>query len=278
MDPSPPRVSRRIFLQVSGSAALVPVAADAANAAVQRPAATPAAASGAAADNAPYMFFNREEAAFMEAAVQRLIPPDAVGPSAQEAGVPHYLDRQLGGAWGAGERLYRAGPWQAGLPTQGYQLPYTPAELFRTALRGLRADLQQRGQGSFETLSGDAQDAYLTLLQTSETDLAGVPARVFFESLLGMTIEGYFGDPVYGGNRGMAAWQMIGFPGAHAAYYDDVDRHGLAYTGAPRSLSEVAGHVHEMPDIPATAPAPAPTPARAPQPGHGPARSTGRHG
>jgi gluconate 2-dehydrogenase gamma chain len=81
---------------------------------------------------------------------------------------------------------------------------------------------------------------------------------VFFESLLAMTIEGYFGDPAYGGNRDMAAWRMVGFPGAYGSYYDLVDQHGVAFTAAPISFTqERDGHVHLMPDIPAAAPAPA---------------------
>ncbi|WP_028996596.1 gluconate 2-dehydrogenase subunit 3 family protein [Azohydromonas australica] len=234
------RLSRRIFLQVSGAAALVPGAAETAQGpALPAPAAAPAPSGPAAGDM--YLFFNAPEAAFIEAAVQRLIPPDEVGPSALEAGVPGYLDKQIHGAWGAGERLYRAGPWQPGLPTQGYQLPFTPAELFRTALRGIREDLQKNGRPAFEQMDGAQQDEYLTLLQTTQRDLAGVPSDVFFESLLGMTIEGYFCDPVYGGNRDMAAWRMIGFPGAYAAFYDLVDRHGVAFAATPRSLSEQAG-------------------------------------
>jgi len=229
-----PHLQRRIFLTVSGGAALVPALAQ-----------PPAPAAAAAPE--PYRFFNREEAAVMEAAVQRLIPPDELGPSAMEAGVVSFIDRQLAGAWGAGERLYRTGPWNAGLPTQGYQLPFTPAELFRTALRGLQADLQKRSQPAFAQMAGPAQDAYLSALQKGGIDLDGVPSRVFFESLLAMTIEGYFGDPVYGGNRGMAAWQMIGFPGAHGAYFDWIDRHGVAFDGPPRSLAEAGGHVHPMP-------------------------------
>lgn len=255
MDP----VSRRIFLKVSGAAALVPTAADPA----PRPQASPRAPDPAAsaAAGGTYLFFNAPEAAFVEAAVVRLIPPDELGPSALEAGVPTYIDLQLHGAWGAGERLYRSGPWLPGKATQGYQLPYTPAELFRTALRGISADLQRSNQPPFEQMDGPQQDAYLTLLQTSDRDLGGVPSNVFFETLLAMTVEGYFCDPVYGGNRDMGAWKMIGFPGAHAAYYDLVDQHGVAFTAAPRSLAERGGHVHVMPDIPATAPVPGPAPS-----------------
>lgn len=233
-----PDLRRRIFLTVSSGAALLP--------SVARPAG-PAPAVPAAPE--PYRFFNREEAATMEAAVQRLIPPDELGPSAMEAGVVSFIDRQLAGAWGAGERLYRAGPWSAGLPSQGYQLPLTPAELFRTALRGLGADLKRRSRPAFADMTGPEQDAHLSVLQQGHIDLDGVPSQVFFESLWAMTVEGYFCDPVYGGNRGMAAWQMIGFPGAHGAYFDWIDRHGVAFGGPPRSLGEAGGHAHPMPGM-----------------------------
>ena len=248
-------LSRRRFLQTSGAVGLAPVAAPtiAAPVAAHRGHAAATATRDDATDatRASYRFFNTPEAAFIEAAVERLIPPDEVGPSALEAGVPSYIDGQLAGAWGAGERLYRSGPWQSGAPTQGYQLPFTPAELFRTALRGIADDLQKSRGVAFERLAGADQDAYLTLLQTTPRDLGGVPGRVFFESLLGMTIEGYFCDPVYGGNRGMAAWRMIGFPGAHGAYYDLVDRHGERFTGEPISLGQRGRVIHVMPDIPA---------------------------
>jgi len=202
-------MKRRIFLQVSGASAFVPAAQHGLGQQQQR-ATAPAAAAGA---QGGYLFFNPQEAAFIEAAVVRLIPPDEVGPSALQAGVPTYIDRQLHGAWGAGERLYRSGPWQAGTPMQGYQLPLTPAELYRTALRAIRDDLTKNGGAPFENLQGPQQDAYLTTLQTGDRDLGGVPGKVFFESLLAMTIEGYFCDPAYGGNRDMVGWKWIGYPG-----------------------------------------------------------------
>jgi gluconate 2-dehydrogenase gamma chain len=244
-------MKRRIFLKVSGATALAPAATSALT--PQPPPARPPAADAATG----YLFFNAPEAAFIEAATVRLIPPDEIGPSALQAGVNTYLDRQLHGAWGAGERLYRSGPWTPGSPTQGYQLPLTPAEMYRTALRAIREDLERNG-GGFDKLPGQQQDAYLTTLQTQDRDLGGVPSKVFFESLLAMTIEGYFSDPVYGGNKGMAAWAMIGFPGAYGAYYDQVDQYGVAFNHPPRSLAEnAAGHVMVDPNIPATAPAPA---------------------
>lgn len=201
---------------------------------------------------AAYIFLNAEEARFLEAAVERLIPADDVGPGALQAGVPSFIDKQLGGAWGAGERLYRGGPWSAGTPTQGYQLPFTPAELFRHAVRGLNQDVRRNGGKPFEQLTPEQQDAYLTSLEKGQVDLNGVPSNIFFESLLSLTIEGYFSDPVYSGNKDMAAWKMIGFPGAYAAFYTMVDQHNMLYTRAPMSLAEDANRViHIHPEIPA---------------------------
>jgi gluconate 2-dehydrogenase gamma chain len=201
-----------------------------------------------------YLFFNKQEAQFVEAAVARLIPKDEKWGGALEAGVPNYIDKQLAGSWGAGERLYRSGPWQPGTPQQGYQLPYTPAEFYRTGLRALNKEL--RGKNTpFHEMSVDSQDAYLHELEKSDHDLDGIPAKVFFATFLKSTIEGYFADPVYGGNHDMMAWRMIGFPGAGASYYELIDKHGIKIDRAPISIAQDAhGHVHENPNIPAKIP------------------------
>jgi gluconate 2-dehydrogenase gamma chain len=243
------KISRRSFFKVAGIAA----ATGAAEAhAITTGAAVTATHPSTTPHQFAYTFFNPEEAKFIEAAVERLIPADENGPGALDAAVPFYIDKQLGGAWGAGERLYRSGPWHEGAPTQGYQLPFTPSELFRNALRAIRTDLSKSGRPAFEKLSAKDQDAYLKSLQTGHTDLNGVPSNVFFESLLALTMEGFFSDPVYGGNRDMVAWKMIGFPGAYAAYYFLVDQHGVAYTRPPISQAENGrGVIHIHPNIPA---------------------------
>ena len=263
-------MKRRIFLKVSSAGALVPAASSALTPTAPAPMGA-ASATGSSGASGNYLFFSGPEAAFIEAAVVRLIPPDEVGPSALQAGVPTYIDLQLHGAWGAGERLYRSGPWQPGTPMQGYQLPLTPAELFRTAIRAIGEDLQKNGGKPFEQLAGEQQDAYLTALQNGQKELGTIPSKVFFDSLLAMTIEGYFCDPVYGGNKDMAAWAMIGFPGAYGAYYDSVDRYGVAFNHPPRSLGERGdGPIMLDPNIPATAPAPHGGPAATPAHGaHG---------
>lgn len=251
--PAAPNVTRRSFVVSAGAATVIPPAvalvagsAGAAAAAAHHPAAAPAPAP------ALYLFFNVVEVQFIEAACERLIPGDELGPGALAAAVPSYLDKQLGGAWGAGERLYRSGPWIQGTPSQGYQLPFTPAELFRTALRAINTELAKRGP-QFSELPAQAQDDYLRTLEKDNHDLDGVPSGVFFDLLLKMTVEGFFSDPVYGGNRDMVAWRMIGFPGAYADYYEAIDRHGVKFERAPLSIGEDGqGHMHVHPEIPAT--------------------------
>ena len=201
-----------------------------------------------------YLFLNSDEASFLEAAVARLIPEDDQWPGALKAGVPNYIDKQLAGAWGVGERLYRSGPWRSGTPSQGYQLPFTPAELFRISIDAINKELAQAGT-RFATMSPEQQDAYLARLETGGKDLGSVPSNVFFEHLWESTIEGFFSDPVYGGNRDMAAWRMIGFPGAYASYFDLVDQHGIKIDRAPMSIGEGPhGGMHVNPGIPAKLP------------------------
>ena len=234
------RISRRSFFKGAAAAAATAAVAPGCERA-------PEDSSG---QRRPYSFFKADEASFIEAAVARLIPADETGPGALEAAVPTYIDRQLAGAWGAGERLYRSGPWQPGKPEQGYQLPFTPAELFRNAMRAIIEDLRTTTRGSFAKLQTEDQDAYLRTLERETKDLGGVPSNTFFASLLEMTIEGFFSDPIHGGNKGMVGWKLIGFPGAYANFYELVDQHGIAFNRPPMSLAQSTGagdHVHPDP-------------------------------
>jgi gluconate 2-dehydrogenase gamma chain len=244
------KVTRRSFVVGIGVASIAP-AASALSEQREPPASSPRPGDTHANNPDVYLFFNASEAAFIEAACERLIPADELGAGALAAGVPNYLDKQLGGAWGAGERLYRSGPWTAGSASQGYQLPFTPGELFHHALRAINLDLDARGT-AFPSMTADAQDAYLKSLEGGSADLGGVPSGVFFDMLLKMTVEGFFSDPVYGGNRDMVAWRMIGFPGAYADYYNSIDRHGVKFEREPMSLGEDGQrHIHPDPNIPA---------------------------
>ncbi len=252
------RVTRRSFVATVGAASVLP----AAGLLSPSQAAEPVKQSGpdasgiatpdmSVADRPTYLFFNAKEALFIEAACEQLIPADEHGAGALGAGVPNYLDKQLGGAWGAGERLYRSGPWAPGTASQGYQLPFTPAELFRTCLRAIDQQLSAKNT-PFHEMSADQKDQYLKSLESGAYELDGVPSAIFFDMLLKMSIEGFFADPAYGGNKDMVAWRMIGFPGAYADYYEAIDKHGVKFEREPMSLAEDGrGHIHVHPDIPA---------------------------
>lgn len=201
-----------------------------------------ASAQSLRSDGEGYVFFEPDEAAFIEAAVDRLIPPDPEWPGAKAAGVPTYIDRQLAGPYGSGARLYLAGPIKQGSPQQGYQLGLTPAELYRTALRVIARELESRGL-NFPSAPTEQQDEFLAHLERGDLVIEDFPSSIFFETLLANAIEGFFADPAYGGNKDMMSWRMVGFPGAYAAYLDVYTHHGLHFTREP--LPMAADHHHD---------------------------------
>jgi gluconate 2-dehydrogenase gamma chain len=124
-------------------------------------------------------------------------------------------------------------------PEQGYQLRFSPAELYRVAIREIgEAVAGTDGGRAFHELGAARMDEILTALETGDLTLPSVPSPVFFETLLANTIEGWFADPAYGGNRGMVGWRMVGFPGAYAQYLDLVDQHGIAFEREPVSIAD----------------------------------------
>jgi gluconate 2-dehydrogenase gamma chain len=175
-----------------------------------------------------YAYFTPTEAALIEAAVARLIPNDPMGPGALEANVPFFLDRQLAGPFGRGDHYFLGGPWPKGTPEQGYQSRFSPAQLYRAAIAAIdKYVAASLGANSFANLGAADQDKALKGLESGEIKLdGGVDSKTFFAMLLQNTKEGYFSDPIYGGNKDMGAWKMIGFPGAHYNYKDWVTRHG----------------------------------------------------
>ena len=54
-----------------------------------------------------------------------------------------------------------------------------------------------------------------------------------------IVMEGFFSDPMYGGNRNKAGWRMLGFPGLPATYADKVDAYyNKRYVAPPRSIAD----------------------------------------
>ena len=128
----------------------------------------------------------------LEAVVARLIPADANGPGALEAGAARYIDRALGNALADALERYRAG------------------------LAALDEIAVERTGRSFAALDPAMQDTLLHEIDDASAADAG-PLTGFVDVVLGHTLEGTFGDPRYGGNRDFIGWNLIGYPGLRLA-------------------------------------------------------------
>ena len=187
-----------------------------------------------------WYFLTPNEVATIEAIVDRFIPADNLSPGGKESGCAVFIDRQLAGSFGSSDRLYMKPPFRAGLPTQGYQGELTPSGRYRLGLKALDDYARATYAGkSFDQLSGEQQDQVLEGMESSKITLKlapGFTTRTFFELLLQNTMEGFFADPLYGGNKGMASWKMIGFPGARYDYRAYVGKHNQPYPYGPVSI------------------------------------------
>ncbi|MFM9107884.1 MAG: gluconate 2-dehydrogenase subunit 3 family protein [Chloroflexota bacterium] len=251
------------------TAAAVTVSLSQQEAAVRAAPVTPDPPPAGQAPMRGYLSLSPFQAGVLEAACERLIPADALGPGAKEAGVVFFIDRQL-----ANEQamfrgpFYRQGPFTPGEPTQGDQSIMTMRERFRIGILGLDGEARARHQQGFADLTGAQQDAILADLEQGKPETFGsaslmaepatgapasiadpappvvVPAKAFFGLLLAYTQAGFVADPVYGGNLDMAGWKLIGFPGAQLGYAQWIGRHGEAFTGPYQSLADVQGFGH----------------------------------
>lgn len=229
--------SRRHFLM--GGAALTALATDTtAPAGAQTPAASAQPAPAAPQAQAPqpgqvsspgpegYRFLSAAEVETLTAMVNRLIPADDLGPGAVEAGVLTFIDRELGGQFGIAARWYTQGPWLDGTPGQGWQIAIVPAQMYRMSLFAIDRWCRGSRGKRFAELSAADQDEVLTLLEGGKVELGGISSAAFFQLLWQNTVEGYLSDPLYSGNRDMAAWRMIGFPGSNPVLTPMVDLNG----------------------------------------------------
>ncbi|WP_144141348.1 gluconate 2-dehydrogenase subunit 3 family protein [Paraburkholderia sp. BCC1884] len=196
---------------------------------------SPSAARASGVDYKP-TFFDAKEWAFIHAAVDRLIPADSEGPGALDAGVPEFIDRQMETPYAHGALWYMQGPFAQGVPELGYQLKLVPRDLYRLGIASVNAYSVKTYGHAFDALDAPTRDTVLGALENDRIELADVPANVFFAQLLQNTREGYFSDPIHGGNRDMGSWKMIGFPGARADFMDFVNQNGAAYPYGPVSI------------------------------------------
>ena len=164
-------------------------------------------------------YLTRNEGTFLDAAVEILIPADELGPGGREAGVTDFIDGQLASTWGSHGRNYRSGPWPKGSPEQGYQSPLTPQELYRQAIREIDDFCRNVHGKPFAQLSAVVRTQLLVEMEADQIPLASVSSKLFFDLLWRNTEEGFFSDPMYGGNRNKVGWKLLGFPGIPSGEY-----------------------------------------------------------
>jgi len=139
--------------------------------------------------SAPLETLTTGEAGTLDAVVARLIPSDALGPGAKEAGATRYIDRALGGALSSSRQAYTSG--------------LSALDRYARSSRGK----------AFAELPPTDQDSVLIDVETgAATGFTGSSAA-FFAMVLNHTHQGTFGDPYYGGNRDFIGWDLIGYPG-----------------------------------------------------------------
>jgi gluconate 2-dehydrogenase gamma chain len=232
---------RRRFLLGAGLAGTAMAAGIAERADAQQPAAaaSPAGQQPSPPEPEPFVTLTALEAAFIVAAVDTLIPADELSPSGSDCGVAVFIDRQLGSAWGGGGKSYRAGPFAKGKPEQGYQLSLTPREYFAAGIAVANEWTRKTYGKDFDRLAADDRVAALKAMEGGKAEFEHFDARAFFGQLLSLTMAGFFADPIYGGNRDMVAWRMIGFPGLPATYADKIDEYrDKRYVAAPQSIAD----------------------------------------
>jgi gluconate 2-dehydrogenase gamma chain len=210
-------------------------------------------------DPSKLMFFSPDEAALVDAICSRILPGDAADPGAHEAEVVIYIDRKL--SWnennGFVEPTFFRGPYakvyegdtppgpdtdtvvyvkKSEIDRYGFQGSQTPQETYHKGLASVDNYAQSKFKKKFIDLTPDQQDQILTDMEQGKATGFDEPiAASFFQKLRDDTIEGMFADPVYGGNRDMVGWKLIGYPGAQRAY-TPVDLHDEQHIRPPQDM------------------------------------------
>ena len=208
-------------------------------------------ASGAAASAAPavgpaedavsvYLSVGPDEAAFVEALVDAMCPADELTPRGVDCGLALFIDRQLAGGFGKGERLYLRGPIRPGRPEDGYQLSLTPEQFFKIGIAAADASCRRLNGKRFTELSSSDADGFLSAIADGKVADERVSLVEWFNELVyPLFVQACFADPVYGGNRDKVFWKMVGYPGLPAVNgLNMIKYRGKPFPGAhaPKSM------------------------------------------
>src|SRR5580693_5728923 len=234
-------IARRSFLKGAGAAGTA--AATALGGTLPAPAlaqsAPPAHDVSAPPASEPLLTLTATEAAFLSAAYDTFIPADRLSPSGTDCGLLTFIDGQLAGAWGGGAKLYRSGPFIKGTREQGYQLSLTPREFFAAGIKAANAWTRKTYGKDFDRLSGAERETALKTMDAGKAELVDLNGKQFFEALLQSAMEGFFADPIYGGNRDKTSWRMVGYPGLPATYANVAEAYrGKKVNLAPQSIAD----------------------------------------
>ena len=229
-------IPRRGFLKGAGAAGAATVLSGRSDPAQAQ---IPPTAAAETATNEAHLTLTVTEAAFLSAAYDTFIPADRLSPSGTDCGLVTYIDRQLAGAWGNGARFYRNGPFLPGKPEHGYQLPLTPREYFAAGIKAVNAWTRKVYGKDFDRLAPAERDAALKAMETGKAEFADFNAKPFFEALYQTAMEGFFADPIYGGNRNKVSWRMVGYPGLPASYSAKAEAYrGKKLNIEPKSIAD----------------------------------------
>jgi gluconate 2-dehydrogenase gamma chain len=124
-------------------------------------------------------FLSEDQARALAVLCDQIIPADGF-PSASQAGVLNYIDRQLIRPYRRHQNAYREGLEGAG-----------------------RMSVERFGRELAELAPSQQLEIVTELSQRD---------RPFFEMVREHTFEGYYGSPRHGGNRDAVSWRMLGLP------------------------------------------------------------------
>lgn len=190
-------------------------------------------------DSSERLFFTEHEWLTVEAATARIIPTDH-DPGAREARVVVFIDRYLSGI----DYIFAAADGSGFLRLTGVHAQAWRGRMadmqrtYRAGIRSLDATCREHFDADFVELTGEQQDRAFEIfsgrpkpgavtLGTTEavtTFLQGTfdEGMEFFPALCLHTRQGFYCDPVYGGNKDRMGWKVIGFPGP-ASLADTMD-------------------------------------------------------
>ena len=76
-------------------------------------------------------------------------------------------------------------------------------------------------------------------MEASKAEFVGFNGKQFFEMVLQSAMEGFFADPIYGGNRDKVSWRMVGYPGLPATYANKaLEYRGKKVVIEPQSIAD----------------------------------------